>query len=76
MLVRHCVEESNVDESLAVIDPRLVRHVVIVHGRLESLSGMIDPASHLNLDYADHKVTTCVIAEKFEVKARTCVCKC
>jgi urease accessory protein len=70
MLVRHCVEESNVDERLAVIDPRLVRHVVIVHGRLESLSGMIDPASHLNLDYADHKVTTCVIAEKFEVKAR------
>lgn len=70
MLIRHCVEESNVDESLVVIDPRLVRHVVIVNGRLESMSGLIDPASHLNLDYADHKVTTCVVAEKFEVKAR------
>jgi hypothetical protein len=69
MLVRHCVEESNVDESLVVIDPTQVRHVVIVAGKIESMSGLIDPASHLNLDYPDHKVTTCVIAERFEVKA-------
>jgi len=69
MLVRHCVEESNVDESLVVIDPKQVRHVVIVAGKIESMSGLIDPASHLNLDYPDHKVTTCVIAERFEVKA-------
>lgn len=69
MLVRHCVEESNVDENLVVIDPTQVRHVVIVAGKIESMSGFIDPASHLNLDYPDHKVTTCVIAEKFEVKS-------
>lgn len=69
MLVRHCVEESNVDESLVVIDPTQVRHVVVVAGKIESMSGLIDPASHLNLDYPDHKVTTCVIAERFEVKA-------
>jgi hypothetical protein len=69
MLVRHCVEESNVDESLVVIDPTQVRHVVIVAGKIESMSGLIDPSSHLNLDYPDHKVTTCVIAERFEVKA-------
>jgi hypothetical protein len=69
MLVRHCVEESNVDESLVVIDPTKVRHVVIVAGKIESMSGLIDPSSHLNMDYPDHKVTTCVIAERFEVKA-------
>ena len=38
-------------------------------GKLDSLSGLIDPASHLNWDYPDHKVTTCVITEKFSVGA-------
>ena len=70
MLVRHCVEQSNVDENLVVTDPTKVRHVVILAGRIESMSGLIDPASHLNLDYPDHKVTTCVIAERFEIKAK------
>jgi len=70
MLIRHCVEESNVDENLTVTAPSKVRHVVILAGRIESMSGLIDPASHLNLDYPDHKVTTCVIAEKFEINAK------
>ena len=70
MLIRHCVEESNIDENMQVLDPSLIRHVVIVAGKIESMSGMIDPASHLNLDYPDHKVTYCVIAEKFEIGAR------
>jgi methyl coenzyme M reductase gamma subunit len=34
------------------------------------MSGIIDPASHLNLDYPDHRVTTCIIAESFEVGAK------
>jgi len=38
-------------------------------GKVGSLSGFIDPASHLNLDYPDHKVTVCVIAEKFSIGA-------
>jgi hypothetical protein len=48
----------------------LMRHVMMVAGRIESMSGMVDPSSHLNLDYVDHKVTTCVIAEKFEIGAK------
>jgi hypothetical protein len=41
--------------------------VVISAGRIGSMSGLIDPASHLNLDYRDNKVITC--AEKLrEVK--------
>ena len=34
------------------------------------MSGFIDPASHLNVDYTLHKVTKCVIAEKFEIGAQ------
>ncbi len=70
VLVRHCVEESNIDENLLIIDPTKVRHVVLSAGRIESMSGLIDPASHLNLDYPDHKITTCVIAERFEINAK------
>jgi hypothetical protein len=70
IMIRHCVEESNVNENLLVTDPTKIRHVVISAGRIESMSGLIDPASHLNLDYPDHTVLTCVIAEKFEVNAK------
>ena len=70
MLVRHCVEESNVDENLIVIDPTKIRHGIVLAGRLHSMSGLIDPASHLNVDYPDHKITNCVIVEKFENGAK------
>jgi hypothetical protein len=70
MLVRHCVEESNVDENLIVKDPTKIRHGIVLAGRLQSMSGLIDPASHLNLDYPDHKITNCVIVEKFENGAK------
>ena len=70
MLIRHCVEESNTDENLIITDPTKIRHVIIVAGRIESMSGLVDPASHLNLDYPDHKVTNCVIVEKFEKGAK------
>ena len=70
MLIRHCVEEFNIDENLIIKDPTRIRHVIIVAGRIESMSGLIDPASHLNLDYPDHKVTNCIIVEKFEKGAK------
>ena len=69
MLIRHCVEQSNTNENF-IKDPTKIRHVVIVGGRIKSMSGLVDPASHLNLDYPDHKVTACVIVEKFEVGAK------
>jgi hypothetical protein len=70
LLIRHCVEESNIDQNLSIIDPTKIRHAVIRGGRIESLSGLVDPASHLNLDYPDHKVTMCAITEKFEIGAK------
>lgn len=52
-----------------VIDATKIRHVTVKAGKIESMSGLIDPASHLNLEYPDHRVTICVIAEKFSVGA-------
>ena len=47
-----------------------MRHVTIRAGKIESMSGMIDSKSHVNLDYPDHTVATCVIAERFNVGAK------
>jgi hypothetical protein len=69
-MIRHCVEESNVDGELNVVDPTKIRHVTVASGRIALMSGLIDPASHLNLDFPDHKATICIIAEKFEVGAK------
>lgn len=52
-----------------VIDPTQIRHVVVSGGKIHSMSGLIDPASHINNDYSLHKVTKCIIAEKFEIGA-------
>jgi hypothetical protein len=68
--VRHCVEKSNVEESWLVIDPLKIRHVIIKSGKILSLSGLIDPISHLNLDYPLHLVKNCVIAEEFEIGSK------
>jgi hypothetical protein len=70
MIIRHCVEETNIDENYLVVDPTLVKHVTVSGGKIDSMSGFIDPASHLNVDYSLHKVTKCIIAEKFEIGAR------
>ena len=69
-MIRHCVEESNVDGDMSVVDPTKIRHVTVAGGRIALLSGLIDPASHLNLDFPDPRVTICVIAERFEVGAK------
>jgi hypothetical protein len=66
MKIRHCVEKSNVERSLKIIDPLKIRHVVIKAGKISSLSGPIDPKSHLNLDYPIHLAKNCIITEKFE----------
>ena len=70
MIIRHCVEETNIDENYLVIDPTLIKHVIVSAGRIHLMSGFIDPASHLNIDYYLHKITKCIIAEKFEIGAQ------
>jgi len=69
-MIRHCIEESNVDSDMNVIDPTKIRHVTVAGGRIELISGLIDPASHLNFDFPDHRATICIIAERFEVGSK------
>ena len=71
MKIRHCVEKSNVEtKSMLIIDPLQIRHAVIRSGKISSLSGLIDPKSHLNLDYPHHLVTSCIISKKFELGSK------
>ena len=74
MFVRHCVEAANVDENCVVIDPLKIRHVALKAGRIEELSGYIDPLTHLNLDFSDHKIGQCIISEGFEKGAKIRYC--
>ena len=67
MLIRHCVEENNVDENLIIKKPKEIRHIIAQGGKIKQMSGFIDPRSHLNLDYPLHRVTKCIIAKKFEI---------
>lgn len=68
-MIRHCVEISNVDDDMNIIDPNKIRHVTVAGGKIALMSGLIDPVSHLNLDFPDHRITTCIIAETFEIGA-------
>jgi hypothetical protein len=68
--IRHCTEKSNVDDSMIIIDPLQIRHVIVKFGKLSSISGLIEPKSHLNLDYPYHLVRQCVVAQKFEVGSK------
>lgn len=70
MQIRHCTEKSNVDDSLLIVDPTKIKHVIVKSAKLSSISGSIDPKSHLNLDYPYHLVKQCVIAEKFEIGSK------
>ena len=67
MQIRHCVEENNVSENLIIKNPKEIRHIIAEEGKIKQMSGFIDPKSHLNLDYTLHRVTTCIIAKKFEI---------
>jgi hypothetical protein len=52
------------------VDPTKIKHVTVAGGRIALISGLIDPASHLNLDFPDHRATICIIAERLEVGAK------
>jgi hypothetical protein len=70
MLVRHCVEASNVDENSLIVDPLKIRHVTVKARKIDDMSSFIDPATHLNLDFAIHKIDLCIISEKLEKGAK------
>ncbi|MCG8353775.1 MAG: hypothetical protein MI924_38915 [Chloroflexales bacterium] len=69
MRIQHLVAAANIDAEGFVIDPFLVRHGLIVAGRIAELAGPIEPLTHLNLDFPDHRLGDCLIAEQLAVGA-------
>lgn len=66
MRIRHLVAADNVDAEGFVIDPTQVRHGIVVAGTIAELAGQIEPATHLNLDFALHRLDECLVAERLE----------
>ncbi|HMO57585.1 MAG TPA: hypothetical protein PKA05_14020 [Roseiflexaceae bacterium] len=63
MRIRHLTAAANVDPDGFLIDPLLVRHGILVAGRIAALAGPIDPQTHLNLAFAEHHLDDCLVAE-------------
>ena len=66
MAVRHVTSLDNIDAEGFLVDPSKACHGSISGGRLEDLSGLVDPLTHLNRDFPDHQLGECVVAERLE----------
>jgi hypothetical protein len=66
MRIRHIVAMDNVDAQGYVIDPLLVRHGIVLGGQIGDLAGPIDPQTHLNRDFLDHRLEECLVAERLD----------
>lgn len=66
MRIRHIVAIENVDPQGYVIDPSLGRHGIVLAGQIGDLAGPIDPRTHLNSDFFDHRLEECLVAERLE----------
>src|SRR4051812_11546542 len=69
MRIRHIVAMGNVDAQGYVIDPLLVRHGIVLVGQIGDLAGPIDPQTHLNRDFPEHRLEECLVAEWLECGA-------
>src|SRR5436190_23512038 len=66
MRIRHLVAADNIDAQGYVIDPLLVRHGIVLGAQIADLAGPIDPQTHLNRDFAEHRLEECLVAERLE----------
>lgn len=66
MRIRHLVGADNLDHEGFIVDPLLVRHGIVVAGRIADLAAPIDPLTHLNLDFPEHRIDDCLVAERLE----------
>ena len=64
MRIRHLVAADNVDAQGYVIDPLLVCHGIALAGQIGDLAGPIDPQTHLNRDFLEHRLDQCLVAER------------
>jgi hypothetical protein len=73
MRLRHLVAAANVSPDGEIVDPARVRHGLIVGQRVSALAGEVDPATHLNLDFAEHRLEDAVVVEELVVGAAVLV---
>jgi hypothetical protein len=69
MRVRHLTPAGNVRADGSLIDPSLVRHGLLVGGRVAALAGPVDPLTHLNGDFEAHGLDACVVVDELAVGA-------
>jgi hypothetical protein len=69
MTVRHLTCVENVDDLGFLVDATRCCHGTITAGLVDSLSGPIDPLTHLNEQFRDHVLSECAVAERLEVGA-------
>lgn len=69
MRIRHLIARADVDAEGTIVAPERARHGIVVGGRVSALAGAIDPLTHLNLDFAEHRLEGCLVAETLEVGA-------
>lgn len=65
-MIRHITEAGNVNHG-KVIDPGRSKHGVVTAGKISDLSGWVDPATHLNLDFPGSLMESVVIAKTLEI---------
>lgn len=64
-MIRHITAIDNVCDN-KVIDPEKVKHGIITAQKVDDLSGWIDPATHLNLEFPAHVMEAVVVAEELK----------
>ena len=69
MRIRHLIAIADVDAEGCILAPERARHGIVVGGQIAALAGTVDPLTHLNLDFADHRLEMCLVAESLEVGA-------
>lgn len=69
MRIRHLTAIDNVDAEGFLLDPTLVRHAIVVAGRVADLAAPVDPLTHLNRDFPEHGLDDCLVAEGLAVGA-------
>ena len=63
MRIRHLIAATDVDAEGRILAPERARHGIVVGRRIAALAGLIDPLTHLNLDFPDHRLEECLVAE-------------
>jgi hypothetical protein len=65
-MIHHITAKDNVVDG-KVVNPLMIKHGVVAAMRIFDLSGWVDPATHLNLNFPKHLVRTVIVADRLEI---------